>query len=51
MHFGKHSDYMALGYSAMALLMSGIIGTLYWRFRRLLREEAQIERLEAEDKK
>ncbi len=49
MDFGKYADYMALGYAAMALLLSGMIGMIYWRYRRLYQEQAQIDQLEAEE--
>jgi len=48
--FGKYADYMALGYAAMAVILSGMIGLIYWRFRALIQEDAQIDQLEAEDK-
>jgi heme exporter protein CcmD len=51
MDFGKYADYMALGYAAMAVLLSGMIGWIYWRYRMLFQEQAQIDQLEAEDKK
>lgn len=50
MDFGKYADYMALGYAAMALVLGAMIAWIYWRYRMLYQEQAQIEQLEAEDK-
>jgi hypothetical protein len=47
--FGKHADYMALGYAMMALLLGGMVLWLYFRYRVLARESAELDRFEAEE--
>jgi heme exporter protein CcmD len=49
MDFGKYSEYMALGYGAMGVLLAGMIGWISWRFRMLTREIVRLEQVEAED--
>jgi hypothetical protein len=46
--FGKHSDYMAMGYAAMGILLGGMVLWLYLRYRLLNREQQMIDQLEAE---
>ncbi len=41
--FGKYADYMALGYSAMALVLGGMAAWIYVRFRHAQREMARVE--------
>ena len=48
MDFGKYADYMAMGYGAMALILSAMIAWIYLRFRALIRENEAIAELEAE---
>jgi hypothetical protein len=47
--FGKHADYMALGYAMMGLLLGGMVVWLYFRYRVLARESAELDRIEAEE--
>jgi hypothetical protein len=47
--FGKHADYMALGYAMMALLLGGMVLWTYLRYRVLARESAELDRIEAEE--
>ncbi len=46
--FGKYSEYMALGYAAMALILGVMIAWMYLRYVGLRREAEQIAQLEAE---
>ena len=46
--FGKHSDYMAMGYAAMGILLGGMVLWLVLRYRLLNREQQMIDQLEAE---
>ncbi len=48
MEFGKYANYMAMGYGAMALILSAMIAWIYLRFRALIRENEAISELEAE---
>jgi hypothetical protein len=48
MDFGKYADYMAMGYSAMALILAAMIAWIYLRFRALIRENEAVAELEAE---
>ena len=48
--FGKHADYMALGYAMMALLLGGMVLWTYLRYRVLARESAELDRIEAEER-
>ena len=48
--FGKHADYMALGYAMMGLLLGGMVFWTYIRYRILARESAELDRIEAEEK-
>lgn len=50
MDFGKYSEYMALGYGAMAVLLAGMIAWMALRFRGLRREIEQLDQLEAEER-
>lgn len=43
-----NAEYMILGYLVMAVLMSGLIVSLVWRFRALRRDDALIARYEEE---
>jgi heme exporter protein CcmD len=47
---GKYAEYMILGYASMAILLSGMIAWIYWRYRMLFREEAMIDQFEAEER-
>jgi heme exporter protein CcmD len=47
--FGKHADYMAIGYAVMALLLGGMVLWLYLRYRALENESAELDRIEAEE--
>jgi hypothetical protein len=47
--FGEHADYMALGYAMMALLLGGMVLWTYFRYRVLMRESAELDRIEAEE--
>ncbi|MBI5958144.1 MAG: heme exporter protein CcmD [Chloroflexi bacterium] len=49
MDFGKYSEYMALGYASMGVLLVGMIAWISWRFRALAREIVQLEQVEAEE--
>ena len=46
--FGKYADYMALGYGAMALVLGGMAGWIYVRFRQAQREMARVEQMARE---
>ena len=48
--FGKHADYMALGYAMMGLLLGGMVLWTYFRYRVLTRESAELDRIEAEER-
>ncbi len=48
--FGKHADYMALGYAMMGLLLGGMVLWTYFRYRMLARESAELDRIEAEER-
>ncbi len=47
---GKFAEYMILGYSAMALILGGMIAWIYLRYRALRREAALIEQMAAEER-
>lgn len=42
----KHTDYMILGYSLAALILIVIVGSIWWRYQSLAKDEALLERLE-----
>ncbi len=46
--FGDYSEYMAIGYAAMALVMFAMIAWMYLRYVGLRRQEAEIVQLEQE---
>lgn len=46
--FGKYSEYMAIGYAAMGLILAAMIVWMYVRYVGLRREQEQIAQLEAE---
>lgn len=46
--FGKYSEYMALGYVAMGLILVGMIAWIYLRYAGLRNDQEQIARLEQE---
>ena len=46
--FGDYSEYMAIGYAAMGLVLAAMIVWIYVRYVALNREQQQITRLEAE---
>jgi len=46
---GKYAEYMILGYSAMAVILGGMIAWIYLRYRALQREAALIEQVAAEE--
>jgi heme exporter protein CcmD len=46
---GKYAEYMILGYASMAVLLSGMIAWIYWRYRTLFQEEALLDQYEAEE--
>lgn len=46
---GKFAEYMILGYSAMALILGGMIAWIYLRYRALRREAALVEQMAAEE--
>ncbi len=48
MDFGKHADYMALGYAMMAVLLGGMVLWMYVRYVTLKREDRQLDALEDE---
>jgi hypothetical protein len=48
--FGKHADYMALGYAVMGLLLGGMVLWTYFRYRTLAHESAELDRIEAEER-
>lgn len=43
-------EYMYMGYAAMAIILFGMIGWIYWRYRMASREEQMIEQFEAEER-
>ncbi|HMM29057.1 MAG: heme exporter protein CcmD [Chloroflexota bacterium] len=47
---GKFAEYMILGYSAMALILGGMIAWIYLRYRALRREAALVEQMAAEER-
>jgi hypothetical protein len=47
--FGKHADYMALGYAAMGLLLGLMVLWLYLQYRVWLRQDMELDQLEAEE--
>ncbi len=47
--FGKHADYMAIGYAVMAILLGGMVLWLYLRYRALETKSAELDRIEAEE--
>lgn len=46
--FGKYSEYMALGYAAMGVILFAMIAWMYLRYVTLHRQEAEIAQLEQE---
>ncbi|NLE52649.1 MAG: heme exporter protein CcmD [Chloroflexi bacterium] len=46
---GKYAEYAILGYSAMALILGGMIAWMYLRYRALRREAALVEQVAAEE--
>ncbi len=46
--FGKYTEYMVLGYAAMALILALMIVSMAVRFRALRGQQEEIARLEAE---
>lgn len=46
--FGKYSEYMAIGYAAMAVVLFAMIAWMYLRYVTLRRQEAEIAQLEQE---
>ncbi|HEX3052732.1 MAG TPA: Ig-like domain-containing protein [Aggregatilineaceae bacterium] len=48
--FGKHLDYMAIGYAVIALILGGLVVWLALRFQALRREEQLMDQMEAEDR-
>ncbi len=43
--FGKYADYMALGYSAMALVLGGMAAWIYLRYRQAQHKLAYLEQM------
>lgn len=48
--FGKHADYMAMGYAATGIFLAGMVLWLNLRYRVLGREQQTIDQLEAEER-
>jgi hypothetical protein len=48
--FGKHADYMALGYAMAGILLAGMVLWMALRYRALHHEEDLIDQLEAEER-
>ncbi len=46
--FGKYAEYMALGYSAMAVILGGMAAWVYLRYRQARREMARVEHMAQE---
>ncbi len=46
--FGKYSEYMAIGYAAMGVILVAMIVWMYLRYVGLRREQEQIAQLERE---
>jgi len=46
--FGKYTEYMVLGYAAMATILGLMIAWIYLRFRTVVAQQEQISQLEAE---
>lgn len=44
-----HTDYMVLGYALTALMIGGLIFSIWWRYRALNQDEQLLERLEQDD--
>jgi heme exporter protein CcmD len=47
--FGKHADYMALGYAVAGIFLAGMVLWMALRYRALNREQDLIDQLEAEE--
>ncbi|NDJ78165.1 MAG: hypothetical protein GYB65_18095 [Chloroflexi bacterium] len=45
----ENVEYMIAGYVAMALILGGLIFSIYWRYRMLLRDEQRIAQYESEE--
>ena len=46
--FGKYSEYMAIGYAAMGIILAAMIVWMYIRYAGLRRDQEQIVQLEKE---
>lgn len=47
---GEYAEYMILGYSAMALILGGMVVWIYLRYQGLKREAALVEQMAAEER-
>ena len=45
----EHTDYMILGYALTALMVFGLVGSIWLRYRTLEQDEKLLERLEQDD--
>lgn len=46
----KYTEYMLLGYGVAAFILAVIIGSIWWRYQMLLKDEALLEQLEKDEK-
>lgn len=46
----KYTGYMLLGYGVSALILAIIIGSIWWRYQMLQKDEQLLEQLEKEEK-
>ncbi|NDJ87107.1 MAG: heme exporter protein CcmD [Chloroflexi bacterium] len=44
----KYTDYMLLGYGLAAVLIGGLIASIWWRYQLLRKDETLLEQLEQE---
>jgi heme exporter protein CcmD len=45
----EHTDYMVLGYVLTALMIGGLVLSIWWRYRALEQDERLIDRLEQDE--
>ncbi len=48
--FGKHADYMAMGYAVTGFFLAGMVLWMALRYRVLGHEQKLIDQLEAEER-
>lgn len=46
----KYTEYMLMGYGVAALILGIVIGSIWWRYQMLQKDEALLEQLEKEEK-